>query len=118
MLSSASPVLPRGSVYPCRAIFSDVSIRVDSLVADSAFLHIKLAMRPQISEIKYSGVKKSEREDLEQKLGLIKDYQVTPNLINRTKLLTRRYFDEQGYKNADIEILQKDDISHPGNQHR
>ena len=100
--------------YWKNGLFSDVSIRVDSLVADSAFLHIKLAMRPQISEIKYSGVKKSEREDLEQKLGLIKDYQVTPNLINRTKLLTRRYFDEQGYKNADIEILQKDDISHPG----
>ncbi|MCR5819632.1 MAG: outer membrane protein assembly factor BamA [Bacteroidaceae bacterium] len=100
--------------YWKNGLFSNVSISVDSLVADSAFLHIKLAMRPRISQINYTGVKKSEREDLEEKLGLIKDYQLTPNLINRTKLLTRRYFDEKGYKNADIEVVQHDDISNPG----
>ena len=33
-----------------------------------------------IADIRYHGVKKSEREDLEAKLGLVKGSQITPNL--------------------------------------
>ncbi len=100
--------------YWKNGLFSSVSISVDSIVADSAYLHIKLAARPRISQINYNGVKKSEREDLETKLGLMKDLQMTPNILNRTKLLTKRYFDEKGYKNAEIDVVQRDDLSEPG----
>ena len=58
-------------------------------------------------------MKKSEREDLEEKLGLIKDNQLTPNMIDRAKILAKRYFDEKGYKNAEINIVQQDDVSAP-----
>ena len=100
--------------YWRNGLFSNASIRVDSLIGDSAFLHITLEARPRISRINYNGVKKSEREDLETKLGLIKDGQLTPNIIDRTKLLAKRYFEDKGYKNAVIEVMQKDDISEPG----
>ena len=100
--------------YWRNGLFSHASIRVDSIVNDSAYLHITLAARPRISKINYNGVKKSEREDLEVKLGLIKDGQLTPNIVDRTKLLAKRYFEDKGYKNAVIEVMQKDDISSPG----
>ncbi len=100
--------------YWRNGLFSHASIRVDSIVNDSAYLHITLAARPRISKINYNGVKKSEREDLEVKLGLIKDGQLTPNIVDRTKLLAKRYFEDKGYKNAVIEVMQKDDISAPG----
>lgn len=100
--------------YWKNGLFSSVSISVDSIVADSAFLHIQLAARPRISQINFNGVKKSEREDLETKLGLVKDLQMTPNILNRTKLLAKRYFDEKGYKNAEIDVVQRDDVSEPG----
>ena len=73
--------------YWKNGLFSNVAIRVDSLIADSAYLHITLAARPRISQINYNGVKKSEKEDLEKKLGLIRDGQLTPNIVDRTKLL-------------------------------
>ena len=57
--------------YWKNGLFSDVSIRVDSIINDSAYLHINLAPRPRISKINYNGVKKSERDDLKDKLGLI-----------------------------------------------
>ena len=66
-------------------------------------------MRPRVSDIRYHGVKKSEREDLEARVGLIKGNQVTPNLIDRAKTLIKRYFDDKGFKNADVIITQKDD---------
>ena len=100
--------------YWRNGLFSHASIRVDSIVNDSAYLHITQAARPRISKINYNGVKKSEREDLEVKLGLIKDGQLTPNIVDRTKLLAKRYFEDKGYKNAVIEVMQKDDISSPG----
>ncbi len=94
-------------------LFSNVRIEVDSLVSNKAFLHIYLTQRPRISQINYNGVKKSEREDLEARLGLVKDNQFTPNMVDRTKILAKKYFDEKGYKNAEIEIVQRDDVSAP-----
>ena len=100
--------------YWKNGLFNNVAIRVDSLVADSAYLHITLAARPRISQVNYNGVKKSEREDLEKKLGLVRDGQLTPNIIDRTKILAKKYFDDKGYKNSVIEIIQHDDVSAPG----
>ena len=100
--------------YWKHGLFSNVQIRVDSIVNDSAFLHIQLSQRPRIGEIRYHGVKKGEREDLETKLGLVKGNQLTPNTIDRAKILAGRYFDEKGYKNAEISIRQTDDPAQPG----
>ncbi len=94
-------------------LFSNVQISVDSIVHDSAYLHIQLQQRPRISEIRYNGVKKSETEDLEAKLGLVKGNQLTPNVIDRAKILAKRYFDEKGYKNAEIVIDQTEDPAKP-----
>ena len=74
-------------------------------------MKISLTQRPRISEIRYHGVKKSERQDLETRLGLVKGSQITPNLVDRAKTLIKRYFDDKGFKNAEIIISQKDDIS-------
>lgn len=92
-------------------LFSDVSISVDSLVHDKAYLHIHLQMRPRVSTINYVGLKKSERTDMEEKLGLLKGAQITPNMIDRAKLLAKKYFDDKGFKNADIQIVQRDDVA-------
>ena len=68
-------------------------------------------MRPRVSTINYIGLKKSEREDMETKLGLLKGMQVTPNSIDRAKILAKKYFDEKGYKNAEIDINQREDVA-------
>ena len=97
--------------YWKHGMFSDVSIAVDSIIDKQAFIHIHLAMRPRVSAINYFGVKKSEREDLEKKIGIIKGGQLTPNMLDRAKLLVKRYFDDKGFKNADISIRQRDDVA-------
>ena len=67
-------------------LFSNVAIEVDSTVDDKAYLRIKLAQRPRVSQINYYGVKKGEREDLENRIGLLRDNQLTPNMIDRAKI--------------------------------
>ncbi|MCQ2244763.1 MAG: outer membrane protein assembly factor BamA [Bacteroidaceae bacterium] len=97
--------------YWRHGLFSNVSIAVDSIIGSKAYLHIHLALRPRVSTINYNGLKKSEREDMEQKLGLLKGAQITPNMINRAKILAKKYFDDKGYNNADIEIMQREDLT-------
>ena len=48
---------------------------------------------------------------MESKLGLLKGSQITPNMIDRAKLLAKEYFDDKGYKNADINIMQREDVA-------
>ena len=99
--------------YWRNGLFSKVSITADSIVGSKIYLCIHLGMRPRISGINYIGIKKAEREDMEAKLGIMRGSQITPNMIDRAKILAKRYFDEKGYKNAEIEIAQRDDPEKP-----
>lgn len=97
--------------YWKHGLFSDVSISADSIVGDNIYLKIHLAPRPRISTINYNGLKKTEREDMEKKLGLLKGGQITPNMIDRAKILAKKYFEDKGYKNAEVFIRQRDDVA-------
>ncbi len=97
--------------YWKHGLFSKVSIAADSLIGDKIYLHIYLASRPRVSTINYTGLKKSEREDMEAKLGLLKGSQITPNMIDRAKILAKKYFDDKGFKNAEITINQREDVA-------
>ncbi len=92
-------------------LFSDVSISIDSIIGRDAYLHINLAPLPRVSQINYYGLKKSEREDMQEKLGMMKDYQITPSMIDRAKILAKKYFDDKGFNDAEISIIQHDDLS-------
>lgn len=97
--------------YWKHGLFSKCQIAADSIVGDKIYLHFYLALRPRVSTINYVGLKKSEREDMEAKLGLLKGSQITPNMIDRAKTLAAKYFDDKGYKNAEINIQQRDDVT-------
>ena len=76
--------------YWKHGLFSRVSITADSLVDSKVYLSINLALCPRISSINYVGVKKSEREDLEAKLGMAKSMSLTKNLVDRAKILAKK----------------------------
>lgn len=97
--------------YWRHGLFSDVKIAADSIIADDIYLHIYLKSRPRVSTINYVGLKKTERNDMEEKLGLLKGSQITPNMIDRAKILAKRYFDDKGFRDAEIFIRQRDDVS-------
>ncbi len=91
-----------------QGLFSDVSITLEKVKGDDCWIKIALTQRPRIANIEYDGVKKSEREDLDLQMGVAKGSQVTPNIIDRAKKIIKRYYDDKGYKNAEVDILQTD----------
>lgn len=100
--------------YWKNGLFSNVRILAEKIVGNKIFLNIELTSRPRLSQINYNGVKKSEKEDLEEKIGLMMGNQITPNMINRAEIVIRRYYDDKGFKNADIQLVQRDDVTTPG----
>ena len=94
--------------YWRNGLFSKVSITADSIVGSKIYLCIHLGMRPRITAINYHGIKKGERDDMESKLGMVKGMSLTRNIVDRAKILAKKYFDEKGYKNAEIDIVQRD----------
>ena len=97
--------------YWRNGLFSKVSITADSIVGNKVYLCIHLGLRPRISDIRYHGIKKAERDDMEAKLGMVKGMSLTRNIIDRAKILAKKYFDDKGYKNAEIDIIQHEDAS-------
>ena len=97
--------------YWKHGLFSNVSITIEKAVGNQAYLNIALTQRPRLSKVNYNGVKKSEQEDLEAKLNFREGNQITPNMIDRAKIVIKRYFDDKGFKNAEVNILQRDDVA-------
>ena len=97
--------------YWKHGLFSNVSISIEKVVGNQVYLNIALTQRPRLSKLNFNGVKKAEQEDLEAKLGFREGNQITPNMIDRAKIVIKRYFDEKGFKNADISIVQRDDVA-------
>lgn len=97
-----------------QGLFSDVKIEATKIEGQKIWLNIALKQRPRVSEIVYQGVKKSDKEDLEVKVGINKGSQMTPNLADRAKTVIKKFYAEKGYLNTDVQVMQFDDQDHPG----
>ncbi len=97
-----------------QGLFSDVKIKATRIEGQKIWLEIALEQRPRISSVNLEGLKKSEKEDLEVKIGLQKGGQYTPNLVDRTKTVIGKYFEEKGFHNVEVFVSQNPDPDHPG----
>ncbi|HCU19763.1 MAG TPA: outer membrane protein assembly factor BamA, partial [Bacteroidales bacterium] len=98
-----------------QGLFSDVRISVTNISRDSIFLDINLQERPRISSVNYNGLKKSESQDLVEKINLPVGSQVTPYLLNTAKKIIVDHFVEKGYLNTEVNYIQKDDPDQANN---
>ncbi|WP_455109580.1 BamA/OMP85 family outer membrane protein [Porphyromonas sp.] len=94
--------------------FSNARILVTKYVGDKVYLEIQLTERPRINEVNFTGISKSDREELEKRTGLRKGVQVSPNVLNRTRQLVKKYYDEKGYRDMRLDIEQTDTEGQPG----
>ncbi len=92
-------------------LFAQTQLKVDKIAGDKVWLEIAIRTQPRISQVNYLGMKKGEREDLQERLQLVKGNPITPNISNRAKTIVKKYFDEKGYGNASVSISQRPDLS-------
>ena len=97
-----------------QGLFSDVKIEATKFEGDKVWLNIALKQRPRVASVEYIGIRRSDKEDLEVKVGISRGAQMTPNLADRAKTVIKKYYAEKGYMNTDVKVLQQDDKDHPG----
>lgn len=97
-----------------QGLFSDVKILATKIQDEKVWLTIALKERPRVSEINYNGLKKSEKEDLELRVGITKGNQITPNISDRAKKVIDKYMEEKGFLNVLVNVYQRNDPNKPG----
>jgi outer membrane protein insertion porin family len=88
--------------YYKQGLFSDVKAYVDSISDNNVYLRFNLEELPRLGGYLFTGIKKSETEELEEKLELKKGSQLTESTLNRIELVVKRYFYEKGFFNAAV----------------
>ena len=97
-----------------QGLFSSVKIKAKRIEDNKIWLVIALVQRPRVSEVRIEGLKKSEKEDVEVKMGIRQGSQMTPNLEDHAKTVIKKYLAEKGFHNAEVHIIQQNDVDHPG----
>lgn len=92
-------------------LFSDVKISASKIEGKFIFLEIYLQERPRLSELNYFGLKKSEKEAVNEKVAMMRGSQVTPYLVARAERFIKNHFVEKGFFNTEVDIVQRDDTS-------
>lgn len=94
-----------------QGLFAQAQIKVEKIAGNKVWLEFALRTQPRISEINYYGVKKGEKEDLQNRLQLMKGNQITQNIVNRATQIIEKYFDDKGFGNANVKIELREDLS-------
>jgi outer membrane protein insertion porin family len=91
-------------------LFDDVKINITKLEEDSVFFDIEVVERPRLSSFELTGVSKSQRTDLLEKLNAKSGKSIiNDNLYNSTTGTVKKFLSEKGYFFTNVEYKTKPD---------
>ena len=96
-----------------RGFFEDVGIYIDhfSPAKDSVYLTIKIMERPRVSKYTYTGIKSSEKKDLQERLNLRRGGEFSDYVKESSIGIIKRYYAEKGYLLCEVDVqTQKDSM--------
>ena len=95
-------------------LVGDVSISVDRIEGQNAFLVINLAERPRLTDFYFVGITKSRQSSLKDDLKLIKGKIVNDAIVRNTELTVKKYFAKKGFLNTEVKVTQEHDTLNRG----
>ncbi len=90
-------------------LFSNIEIFYTRLDGNSLHIEIAVTEMPRLSNYLFRGVRKSEAEELQGKMGLIKGRVVTENVKRNAVEAIQKYYTEKGFQSAQVKIQQEKD---------
>lgn len=94
-----------------QGLFSDVKITATKIVEDKIWIDIYLQERPRLADVNFMGVSKSEKDDITEKVLLLKGSQITDNQVINAERTIKNIFLEKGFLNTEVNIVQRDDTT-------
>lgn len=90
-------------------LFATVQIYVTKIVDDRVSIEINVEERPRLGNFKFEGIKKSEAEELQGKIGLAKQTLITENMRRNINEITTKFYRDKGFQNITVRIEEKPD---------
>lgn len=94
-----------------QGLFSEVKIYATKIEGTHISLEIALKERPRLGRMSFVGLRKSEADDLNDKLKIRSGQQVTDESIRKITNEIKKHFLEKGYYNLQIRIVQTADTA-------
>ena len=94
-----------------QGLFADVAIQYTKIQNGKIFLLVKLEERPRLSKFAFKGIRKSDADDIREKIKLIKGKVVTDNLLVQTKSTVLDFFIDKGFLDCSVNVIQTRDSS-------
>ena len=92
-----------------QGLFSEVAILKEKTQGNTIFLKIKLKERPRMSRYTFSGISKSEADQIRDDLDLFSGKIITEALKIKVRNISRNHFIEKGYLKAKSSITTQND---------
>ena len=92
-----------------QGLFDNISIVASDIKGNKIFLKIILHERPRLSKFSFDGIRKTEADDIREKINLTRGDVVTEHLLIRTKNIINDFYAGKGFLNSEVEIVEKID---------
>jgi len=98
-----------------QGILEEVQVDATKIGGDKIWLNIVIKERPRLFKLQYTGIKKGEQETLNDKVKAYKGKIVTATVKKNIDLAIRKFYQDKGYLNIAIKIVEKTDSSRGNN---
>ncbi|HET9432506.1 MAG TPA: POTRA domain-containing protein, partial [Chitinophagaceae bacterium] len=90
-------------------LFSEVQVYVTAIQDDKIDIELNVVERPRLGNFKFEGIKKTEAEELQGKIGLAKQTIITENIRRNIVEVTSKYYRDKGFENINVRIEERPD---------
>ncbi|WP_163325804.1 outer membrane protein assembly factor BamA [Draconibacterium mangrovi] len=94
-----------------QGLFSDVKIQATKIIGNQIWIDIYLQERPRLGDVNFYGVSKSEKDDITEKVLLLRGSQITDHQVNSAERTIMNIFHGKGFLNTEVNIVQRDDTT-------
>jgi outer membrane protein insertion porin family len=89
--------------------FSNVQIYIAAIQDDFIDLELNVMERPKLGNFQFIGTKKTEKEELQGKIQLVKGTIITENTKRNARDVIQKYYRDKGFMNVKVRIEEKKD---------
>jgi len=87
-------------------LIADVEIFFTKLINKQLYIEIAITERARLSDFRFLGIKKGEKDDLTTKSGLVKDRVVTDNMKMTANDAIHKYYADKGFRNVKVSVRE------------
>ncbi|MEM0939676.1 MAG: POTRA domain-containing protein [Bacteroidota bacterium] len=92
-----------------QGIIGNVAIYASKVEGNKIWLVVELTERPRLTRYTIEGVNKTQKGEIEEKIGVVRGKMLTDVLLKNTELAVQKYLEGKGYLNAKVDVIQQND---------